>query len=168
MLDLNSLYRFERWFYNHKLMFLSRVTEGLIFLIFNSRIPPNVSIGKGSKFAYRGLSTLLVSGTVIGVDCSIGMRVTTGRNFPYKDVPKIGNRVWIGTNSIIIGPVIIEDNVIIAPNSLVNKSIPANAIVAGNPARIIGSTLNLDYDIHKNPQYKNGLMPYLKSPNKQN
>ena len=110
------------------------------------------------------MSTLLVSGTEIGDDCFIAMRVTTGRNFPYANVPKIGNRVWIGTNSVILGPVIIEDNVIIAPNSFVNKSVPANTIVGGNPARIIGSTLDLDYDIHANVQTKKGVMPFLEVP----
>ena len=128
-------------------------------LFFNSRIPADVAIGKGSVFAYRGMSTLLISGTEIGKDCFIAMRVTTGRNFPYKNVPKIGNKVWIGTNSVILGPVIIEDNVIIAPNSFVNKSVPANTIIGGNPARIIGSTLSLEYDIHENIQSKEGIMP---------
>jgi len=162
MLDINKFYKLGRWFYLKKMIFFSKIVEGFIFFIFNSRIPSNVSIGKGSYFAYRGLSTLLVSGTEIGEGCSIGMRVTTGRNFPYAQVPKIGNRVWIGTNSVIIGPVVIEDNVIIAPNSFVNKSVPANAIVGGNPARIIGSTLDLDYNIFDNEKNKKGTMPYLK------
>lgn len=166
MLDLNKFYRLERWLYKKKLFFLSKIIEGLIFLFFNSRIPADVAIGKGSVFAYRGMSTLLISGTKIGKDCFIAMRVTTGRNFPYKDVPKIGNKVWIGTNSVILGPVIIEDNVVIAPNSFVNKSVPANTIVGGNPARIIGSTLSLEYDIHENIQSKEGVMPFLKLPQK--
>ena len=156
------LYRIGVFFYRYKIPLLPKIVEVIIFLIFNSRIPSSVLIGKGSYFAYRGLSTLLVAGTQIGEGCSIGMRVTTGRNFPYKDVPKIGNKVWIGTNSVIIGPIVIEDNVIIAPNSFVNKSIPENAIVGGNPAKIIGNIKNLDYDIFSNPKYKEGTMPFLK------
>ena len=138
-----KLYRISHWLYNNGFSFITPLIEVLIYLMFNSRIPSSVKIGKSSYFAYKGLSTLLVKGTVIGDNCSIGMRVTTGRNFPYKEVPNIGNRVWIGTNSVIIG----QDNVIIAPNSFVNKSIPEGVIVAGNPAKIIGWVKDLDYNI---------------------
>ncbi len=138
-----------------------KILEGFIFLLFDSRIPSSVIIGKGSRFAYQGLSSLLVKGTEIGENCMIGMRITTGRNFPYRDVPKIGNRVWIGTNAVIIGPVIIEDDVIIAPNSLVNKSVPKGKIVGGNPARIIGNVSDLDYNIFDNVKSKVGRAPFL-------
>lgn len=156
-----KLYRIGNYFYKKRIHFFAKIMEGLIFLIFNSRIPSNVVIGKGSKFAYQGLSTLLVKGTIIGSNCIIGMRVTTGRKFPYKNVPNIGNNVWIGVNSVIIGPVIIEDNVIVAPNSLVNKSVPTGAIIAGNPAKIIGWVKDLDYNIFENPKYKEGTTSFL-------
>ncbi len=48
---------------------------------------------------------------------------------------KIGNNVWISTGSIIFHGVKIGDNVIIGPGSVVSKDVPANAYVAGNPAR---------------------------------
>lgn len=156
-----KLYRIGHFFIRHRIPLIPRIIEGIIFLVFNSRIPVSVKIGKGSKFAYQGLSTLLVKGTEIGEHCMIGMRVTTGRNFPYKDVPKIGNKVWIGTNAVIIGPVIIEDDVIIAPNSFVNKSVPKGKIVGGNPAKIIGDIKNLDYNIFENQQFKKGKATYL-------
>lgn len=158
-----TLYRIGNYFYLKKIPFIPIIFETLIFLLFNSRIPTDISIGQGSRFAYKGLSTLLVHGTEIGDNCLIGMRVTTGRKFPYKNVPKIGNNVWLGTNSVIIGPVIIEDNVIIAPNSLINKSVPKGAIVGGNPARIIGWTKNLDYNIFDNPKYKEGSAQFLEN-----
>ena len=86
---------------------------------------------------------------------------------PYKNVAKIGNNVWIGPNVTIQGPVIIEDGVIIAPGSVVNKSVPLNAIVAGVPAKIIGYTTELEYDIMKNECYKEEHLPYLKDKRKQ-
>lgn len=156
------LYRFSHFLYEKRILFIPKFIEFLIFILFNSRIPASVEIGKHSYFAYQGLSTLLVKGTKIGNECMIGMRITTGRNFPYSKVPEIKNRVWIGTNSVIIGPVIIEDNVIIAPNSLVNRSVPSGAIVGGNPAKIIGWVKELDYDIFDNPKYKEGIAPFLR------
>lgn len=49
----------------------------------------------------------------------------------------IGNNVFIGFHSTILKGVTIGNNVIIGANSLVNKDIPDNVIVAGNPAKII-------------------------------
>lgn len=156
-----DLYRIANFFFIKKIPLIPYLIEGIIFLLFNSRIPSDVTIGKNTKFAYKGMSTLLAHGTIIGYGCLIGVRVTTGRRFPYKNVPKIGNRVWIGANSTLIGPIVIEDNVIISPNSLVNKSVPKGAIIGGSPAKILGWVNDLDYDIFDNPKYKEGNANYL-------
>ena len=50
---------------------------------------------------------------------------------------KIGDNVWIGANSIILPGVSIGSNSIIAAGSVVNKSIPADHIAGGNPAKSI-------------------------------
>ena len=49
----------------------------------------------------------------------------------------IGKRCFIGVNAIIMCGVKVNDNVIVGSGSVVTKDIPANCIVAGNPARII-------------------------------
>lgn len=49
----------------------------------------------------------------------------------------IGDRVWIGRESIILKGVTIGDGAIIAAHSVVTKNVPPNCIVAGNPAKII-------------------------------
>lgn len=51
--------------------------------------------------------------------------------------PIIGNNVFIGSNSVIIGKVHIGDNATIGAGSVVVKDVPANSVVAGNPARVI-------------------------------
>lgn len=61
-----------------------------------------------------------------------------GRRFLYKKTI-IKNNVFIGTNSIIMPGVVIEDNVVVAAGSVVTKSVPSGAIIGGNPAKIIGS-----------------------------
>lgn len=50
---------------------------------------------------------------------------------------KIGNNVFIGMKTTILKGVHIGNNVIIGANSLVNKDIPDNCVVAGNPAKVI-------------------------------
>ena len=50
---------------------------------------------------------------------------------------KIGNDVWIGTESIIRRGITIGNCAVIGANSFVNKDVPDFAIVAGSPARVI-------------------------------
>lgn len=50
----------------------------------------------------------------------------------------IGNDVWLATRAIVLPGVTIGDGAIIAAHALVRDDVPANAIMAGNPARPIG------------------------------
>ena len=156
------LYRVMRWLYTHKIPMLPKLLQLLIFLMYNSKVTGDSKIGKGTYFVCNGISTVLIPGTIIGDNSVLGLRFSTVRKFPYKEVPRIGNTVWIGPNVVVAGPVVIEDDVIIAGNSFVDKSVPAGAIIAGSPAKIIGWRKDLEYDIESNPKWKMGIMPYLK------
>ena len=50
----------------------------------------------------------------------------------------IGNDVWIAAGSIVKPGLTIGDGAIIAAGTVLSKSIPPYAIVAGNPGRIVG------------------------------
>jgi len=49
----------------------------------------------------------------------------------------IGNEAWIGTGSIVLSGVNIGEGAVVAAGAVVTESVPAGAIAAGNPARII-------------------------------
>jgi len=49
----------------------------------------------------------------------------------------IGNKVWIGFNTIILKGVTVGEGAVVGAGSIVTKDVPAHAVVAGNPARII-------------------------------
>ena len=54
----------------------------------------------------------------------------------------------IGSGAVILCNVTIGENAIIGAGSVVTKNVPANAIVAGNPARIIRYCNSVDVAIH--------------------
>lgn len=49
----------------------------------------------------------------------------------------IGNRVFIGAESVILPGVTIGDDVVIGANSTVTHDVPSNSVVVGSPARVI-------------------------------
>jgi maltose O-acetyltransferase len=61
------------------------------------------------------------------------------RNWNYSSSAPIiiGENVWVGTGSRLHKGIAIGDNSIIAANAMVTKDVPANCIVAGNPARVV-------------------------------
>ncbi len=74
----------------------------------------------------------------IGCNCQIWQNVTTGINRPLVgDRPTIGNNVRICSGAIVLGGINIGNNVTIAAGAVVVKSVPDNAVVAGNPAKIV-------------------------------
>lgn len=48
----------------------------------------------------------------------------------------ISDNVWIGMNAVILKGVTIGENSVVAAGAVVTKSVPANVVVAGNPAVI--------------------------------
>jgi acetyltransferase-like isoleucine patch superfamily enzyme len=55
----------------------------------------------------------------------------------YKRDVKVGNNVWIGYGACILRGVTVGDNAVIGTSAVVTKDVPANAVVAGVPARVI-------------------------------
>ncbi|HTZ39799.1 MAG TPA: tetratricopeptide repeat protein [Syntrophales bacterium] len=106
-------------------------------------------------YTYIGYNCFITK-SVIGRYCSIANNVSIGQGEhdvnristsslfyenPYQELTggdcRIGNDVWIGVDSVIKRGVTIGDGAVIGANSFVSSDIPAFAIAAGSPARII-------------------------------
>ena len=93
--------------------------------------------------------SFICEGVEISNNCFISHGTTfTNDKFDSPDIKSwilrktfVGNNVRIGSNSTIL-PVKIGNNSIIGAGAVVTKNIPANCIVAGNPAKIIRKSEN--------------------------
>lgn len=110
--------------------------------------PEKVSIAShthlGERCHLRGGGRL-----VIGQWCQIANHViiVTGNhpidgsryygNVAFKDIT-IGDNVWIASGAIILPGVTIGDNSVVAAGAVVTRPVPANVVVGGAPARVIG------------------------------
>ena len=108
----------------------------------------NVYIGPNARFS-------AVKGLKIGNNITFGPGVTImGGNHNFKDVgiyifnnhtkhPNddlpviIDDDTWIGCNAIILKGVHISQGAIVGAGAVVTKDVPAYAIVAGNPAKVV-------------------------------
>jgi putative colanic acid biosynthesis acetyltransferase WcaB len=108
--------------------------------VWSIELPRKLTVGKGLSL-YHGHALVLNQGVVIGENCTLRNSTTIGHkklvDGTFSACPRIGNNVDIGANVCIIGDVEIGDNVSIGAGSVVVKSIPANSIAVGNPARIL-------------------------------
>lgn len=122
-------------------------------IIVDNRFSENkskISIGKGT---YVGeFNNFRVGGAdlLIGENCVISQHITiiTSNHDIKKDVlinkqpwemkpVIIGDDVWIGANSIILPGISVGNGAVIGAGSVVTKDVPEDAIVVGNPAKII-------------------------------
>lgn len=101
-------------------------------------IQNNVTIGKRTRIQSH---SFICSNTEIGSDCFIGHGVMfindkfDDRKLSKDFLPtKLGNKVYIGSNSTML-PVSICDDVVIGAGSVVTKNITESGTYAGNPAR---------------------------------
>ena len=162
MINLATINKIGYWMYKHHIPIFPSIMQLIAFIFYSSAISYKIKIGKGTFFNHSGFGILINSKVIIGNNCKIGNNVSIIGQGPYKEVPIIKDNVYIAPGAIIQGPVIIEDNAIIAPNAVVNKSVPKGAIVAGIPAKIIGWSDLLDYNIFKDENWKEVSKPYLK------
>lgn len=88
-------------------------------------------------------------------------RDESGRRFRFAPI-EIGNDVFVGIGSILLPGVNVGDRCVIAAGAVVTKSVPSGTVVAGNPARIVGSFEDFSKKIARFPSEAelNGL-PYL-------
>jgi serine O-acetyltransferase len=123
----------SRWGVYHLVRFWHRwqqVRYGA-YISFESKIGPGLYLGH--------LCCIVVNTqTVIGRNCTMSHGVTLGQTnlrSRHPGCPVIGDNVYFGSGSVVIGGIHVGDNVSVGSNSVVVKDVPAKAVVSGIPAQ---------------------------------
>jgi acetyltransferase-like isoleucine patch superfamily enzyme len=82
----------------------------------------------------------------------------------YKRDVNVGSNVWIGYGACVLRGVQVGDNAVIGTNAVVTSDVPANAVVAGIPAKVIRmreapSTLRWADPVAPDPRAESTLSP---------
>ena len=130
-------------------------TRGVVILHEHSRIAPSSQIMCVNRIEV-GAYTAIASGTTICDNNNHPVspqyreymrttpRLNDAREWKHSDNAPIiiGKNCWIGSNVRICKGVTIGDNAVVAACSVVTKDVPANSIVAGNPAKVVKTDID--------------------------
>ena len=142
-------FRYGHWahqFKNPALKILFKLPYWLVapFVISLTQIRISVRAEIGKGFVIHGFSGIIIADATIGENCTVYQQVTIGRGRPFRGdlrekmrpPPRLGNNVFLAAGAKVIGDVVIGDNVVVAPNSVVIASVPSNCTVIGVPAKV--------------------------------
>lgn len=132
-------WRLMGWLENHGMHLPAQAVKAAILVLFNALLFPETTPGERIRLGHLAKGISVHPQTKFGADVVIHPNATLTTDTPVGSdrYMVIGDRVTIGTCSVIVGPVSIGDDAVIGAGAVVTKDVPPGAVVAGSPARVI-------------------------------
>ena len=106
----------------------------------NLRLGPRCTIGWGASLYCLG--PVRISADVVisqGAHLCAGDHDIRDPAFPLRKRPlSVGQGVWVAAEAFIGPGVTLGDHAVVGARAVVMRDVPASAVVAGNPARVVG------------------------------
>jgi len=117
---------------------LARLINYVARWITGADIHPGATLGKGF-FIDHATGVVIGETTIIGDNVSLWQGVTLGGVSASKGKrhPTIKDNVTIGAHAVVLGNIVIGENVKIGAGSVVVKDVPPNCTVVGIPGRVV-------------------------------
>lgn len=136
---------------------LTKLNKSFITVIHSSAIvASSAKIGEGTVVmpgviinadAIIGKHCIINTGAVIEHDCVVENFTHIAPNTVLTGGVKVGRLTMLGSNSVVVPYKKVGDNCLVGAGSVVTRDIPDNALVRGNPARIIKVKRNVNKTI---------------------
>lgn len=133
-----AFYRVINYFHTTNHNVIKYIILGFSNILTSIEISYESDIGEGLLIPHA--QCIVVGTSQIGSNVTIQQGVTIGANFKNVDgrlYPTIGNNVFIGSGSKILGPINIGNNCMVGANAVVLKDFPDNCVIVGVPAKIV-------------------------------
>jgi serine O-acetyltransferase len=112
-------------------------------------LPRQCEIGAGLFIGHFG-GIIFPAGGRIGCNCNIAQNVTIGSagKGAARGAPWIGDRVFIGAHSVVVGKITVGEDAMICAGAVVTRPVPARAVVMGNPAKVVSYEGSFDHVVY--------------------
>ena len=139
-----TMHRVSHLLWRNDFKLLARINAQIARFITGIEIHPGAKIGR-RFFIDHGMGVVIGETAEVGDDVTIYHGVTLGGVSLKKEKrhPTIGNSVIIGAGAKVLGPFKVGNRVRIGSNSVVLKEVPDDATVVGVPGKIVSSKDNI-------------------------
>ncbi len=124
------LHRLAHWFKKHRIPVLGPAIARTNHFLTGVDIAAAAKVGPGLRIAH-GTGIVIGNAVEIGADCLLMHGVTLGAPTLSRigEMPKLGDRVTVGAQASLIGPVTVGDDAFIGAHALVTRDVPAGSLV---------------------------------------
>ncbi len=136
------LYRLAHWFKAHRVPVAGPLIARLSLFLTGVDIAPAADIGPGLRISH-GTGIVIGYRAHIGAGCTLLHGVTLGGTSAKRpdEMPRLGDRVFIGAGASILGAIEIGDDVFVGMGAVVMEDVPSNSkVVAKHAIEVVTSS----------------------------